>query len=377
MLAAPRGGRASTAARSRAPPRCPARSASRDEAPEVVERAQLGVRWRCGRPSADADGPRAAGVVGAGAERVVGALAVGDADRVDRRQVDDVEAHLGDRRQALGRAGETALAAGEQLVPGAVAGPRAVDPQRAWPTVVTSASGTPATSSATWSSSPAFSRTCSVQDVRRRAVTASSTRRAARAPRPAASCSRRRAPSSSSSSTSSPAAALISIVVAPGGEAVAPGLDHELVAADVGRAHLALPPVVHDRPQRGARPLALPSRRQRTRAARRSWPSWKMSAETVTRSPTTALAGKSPVGVVGRTASMVMRPSTPQHYAAAAPTKPTIPLTAGPGPPARPGRPGSAAANGAARRRSSAGPSARSARPSRRRADRSRPPTCR
>ena len=38
-------------------------------------------------PSADADGPRAAGVVGPGFEGVVAALAVGVADRVDRREV--------------------------------------------------------------------------------------------------------------------------------------------------------------------------------------------------------------------------------------------------------------------------------------------------
>ena len=42
-----------------------------------------------------ADRPRAAGVVGAGVERVVAALAVRVADRVDRRQVEDVEAELG------------------------------------------------------------------------------------------------------------------------------------------------------------------------------------------------------------------------------------------------------------------------------------------
>ena len=70
-----------------------------------------------------ADGPRAAGVVGRRRERVVAALAVGDADRVDRRQVHDVEAHLGDRRQPLGGAGEPALAAREQLVPRRRPGP--------------------------------------------------------------------------------------------------------------------------------------------------------------------------------------------------------------------------------------------------------------
>ena len=52
-------------------------------------------------PSLVADRPRAAGVVGAGDERVVAALAVREADRVDRRQVEHVEAELGQPRQLL------------------------------------------------------------------------------------------------------------------------------------------------------------------------------------------------------------------------------------------------------------------------------------
>ena len=52
-------------------------------------------------PSATADGPRAAGVVGPGGEAVAAALAVGGADRVDRRQVHDVEAEVGDVAQVL------------------------------------------------------------------------------------------------------------------------------------------------------------------------------------------------------------------------------------------------------------------------------------
>ena len=47
-----------------------------------------------------ADRPRGPGVVRAGLEAVVRALAVDVADRVDRREVDDVEAHRGDRRAA-------------------------------------------------------------------------------------------------------------------------------------------------------------------------------------------------------------------------------------------------------------------------------------
>ena len=99
------------------------------EAAEVLDGAQLGCDG--GVPALGrADGPRAAGIVGPGAERVVGTLALGDADRVDRRQVDDVEPHVGHGAQALHRAVEAPLAAGEQFVPGPEQGPRAIDPQR-------------------------------------------------------------------------------------------------------------------------------------------------------------------------------------------------------------------------------------------------------
>ena len=59
---------------------------------DVVDRAELGVHGVVAALLA-ADGVRRAGVVGAGDERVVAALAVGDADRVDRGHVDHVEAH--------------------------------------------------------------------------------------------------------------------------------------------------------------------------------------------------------------------------------------------------------------------------------------------
>ena len=81
-------------------------------------------------PSVDADGPRAAGVVGPGVERVVAALAGGVADGVDRREVHDVEAHGRHRGEACDGAPEAALRAREQLVPGAHERPLAVDPQR-------------------------------------------------------------------------------------------------------------------------------------------------------------------------------------------------------------------------------------------------------
>ena len=66
-----------------------------DEAIEVVERAEPGLD---GRVSAvfGADGPRAARIARRRRQRVVPALAVRAADRMDRRQVEDVEAHRRD-----------------------------------------------------------------------------------------------------------------------------------------------------------------------------------------------------------------------------------------------------------------------------------------
>ncbi len=71
-----------------------------DERVEVLEGAEVGMDGVVAAVLA-ADRPRRAGVVRARGQRVVGALAVDLADRVDRRQVDHVEAHLGDGVQAL------------------------------------------------------------------------------------------------------------------------------------------------------------------------------------------------------------------------------------------------------------------------------------
>ena len=131
-----------------------------DEAPEVVERAELGGDGGVAAVGR-ADGPRAAGIVGAGVERVVRALAGGDADRVDRRQVDDVEPHLGDGRQSLGRARPGRPRCGGTARTRRRSRPAGGRPTGARVSVVRSASGTPATRSATRSSSPALSRTCS------------------------------------------------------------------------------------------------------------------------------------------------------------------------------------------------------------------------
>ena len=79
-----------------------------DEVVEVVDRAQLRVHGVVAALVA-ADRPRRADVLGRGGDRVVAALAVHLADRMDRRQVHHVEAHLGDARQRLRRGGERAV----------------------------------------------------------------------------------------------------------------------------------------------------------------------------------------------------------------------------------------------------------------------------
>ncbi len=110
--------------------RCPgpargrARCGLATEVLEVLQRAELGVDGHVpalGR----ADGPGAADVVGLGLQAVVGPLAMGTPDRVDGRQVDDVEAELCDIRQHLLGLAQGAVAAGraerarKELVPGA------------------------------------------------------------------------------------------------------------------------------------------------------------------------------------------------------------------------------------------------------------------
>ena len=96
-----------------------------DQALEVRQRPQLRVD-RLVPALAAADGPGAAGLAAAGGGRVVATLAVGAADRVDRRQVDHVEAQLREPRQLQPHPREAAERAREELVPRPHAGPLAV-----------------------------------------------------------------------------------------------------------------------------------------------------------------------------------------------------------------------------------------------------------
>src|SRR5581483_952371 len=93
---------------------------------EVGDRAELG-RDSIVPPVLVSDRPRAAGVGRLRGQRVVPALAARSADRMDRREVDDIEAELGERRQHLLHAGEAAERAREELVPRAEARELAVD----------------------------------------------------------------------------------------------------------------------------------------------------------------------------------------------------------------------------------------------------------
>ena len=102
VLGQPRVVGASTASRS--PARCRCRSPPR---PPVSERRSSSVpssAWMASWPpvaSPIAHGEP--GIAGGRGERVVAPLAVGEPDRVDRRQVDDVEAELGQLRAAAPR----------------------------------------------------------------------------------------------------------------------------------------------------------------------------------------------------------------------------------------------------------------------------------
>src|SRR5206468_12165684 len=101
-------------------------AAGGDEAVEVFDRPERRIDGRMAALLAP-DRPRAARVARPGGERVVPALAIRAADRVDRRQVDDVEARLRQLGQRLLDSGEASPRTREQLVPRAEARPLPVD----------------------------------------------------------------------------------------------------------------------------------------------------------------------------------------------------------------------------------------------------------
>ena len=75
--------------------------AARHEGVEIFESAEFGMDGVV--PAfTGADGVRLTWIASACRQRVVATFTVGGADRVDWRQVEHIEAHLGDGRQALG-----------------------------------------------------------------------------------------------------------------------------------------------------------------------------------------------------------------------------------------------------------------------------------
>ncbi|GAA5703429.1 hypothetical protein Save01_04251 [Streptomyces avermitilis] len=105
---------------------------------EVLDRPEVRVD-RVVTALGRADRPGHPHVVGGRRQGVVGALAEGAADGVDRREVDDVEAHLRDGGQPLGRRTEravhrpvhaAALRTREELVPGTEQRPLPLHQQR-------------------------------------------------------------------------------------------------------------------------------------------------------------------------------------------------------------------------------------------------------
>ena len=96
---------------------------------EVVEVAEVRVDGRMAT-LLRADRPRAARIPLFGRQRIIFPFAEGVPYRVDRRQVEDVEAHLRNPRHLARGTSQASEAAREQFVPGAYPGPFALDPDR-------------------------------------------------------------------------------------------------------------------------------------------------------------------------------------------------------------------------------------------------------
>ncbi len=256
-------------------------------------------------PSTPADGPGAAGVVGTGLGAVVATLAVGDPDGVDRREVDDVEAQLGQGRAA---------------------GPaRRRSRPRSGGTSRTRTPNAPRTGSTSTSTTGSRRATRERSGWRSAAATTSAPRAAAtrarsgrggvaggRPPRPGARRRRRgrgprsarsaaaassRAPSDSSPPRSACAAATLRST-STRQEARSSAQASTVQAQRPGRSTVKAPsqrtPFTSASTWRSGEPAdhsASPGPLQRTTARRTSWPSRKMSAPTSTVRPTVALDG--------------------------------------------------------------------------------------
>ena len=271
------------------------------------------------------------GSSGPGVEAVVRALAVGDADRVDGRQVDDVETHRRDRRQAGGGGAQRArlvrrgaLGAREELVPGGEGAELAVDPQRerARQRRRRAVDGAPHQRhrrrplGGRRPARPAPSRPRSAlarADRARRVGGADPAARgalvghAARPPRaPGPRPGRRRSAGAgrAARSRSRRARAMTSKLHGPAFvgtklawyTVVARGSQRQLAPARRRLRATPVPAVVRGGPCR-------------TQASRRSWPSAMTVALTCSGRPTAALAGWAPPSTAGRTSSISTRPT--------------------------------------------------------------------
>ena len=277
-----------------------------------------------------ADRPRRADVVRPGDQRVVAALAVDPADRVDRRQVEHVEAHRGDApgsRSAavakvpclIGRrrpADHGALGAREELVPGGEQRPLAVDPDRVRRGSVVTSSRTGCSQSSSARSSAGETRANSERSVVAqrggRAADPRPARRPARSWRPGRARSAPSARSLARSSSALPGADLLGHRVAPGQVRVVERLDGEGPPRRPRRAgscacQRSVPGLARAHP--GERAGARRRGRARPRCSRaRRGPRGRTRAETGTarrRPPWPGSGRRTPTGV---TSSMGKRP---------------------------------------------------------------------
>ena len=262
------------------------------EAPEVLERAELRMDRGVAALGA-ADGPGAARIAGPGGQRVVRALARGAADGMDGRQVDDVEAHAPDLGEPLDAVGEGAVAAGdpalgarEQLVPGREGGRRPVHHHLELPVVAGAGPGRGWTRAITWrsSGSRSTSRRRSLRgrglEPLERAAPARPRPRSPRGLRARARASRRlRAARWRDRSARRPCGAASPRPRSRRYRSTPPRCSDSAYWPRAGTCP-AQPSLSTGR-SGASRQSDSPAARYRIDAARRSWPSLKMSAETV------------------------------------------------------------------------------------------------